>query len=646
MKSRVILVFVFIAGLFILGLVRVLFLQVIPNKNLTKLKNNQYMSRISLLPHRGKILDRAGEELATSVTTYSLYADPLYIEYPKTLAKKLANILNIPRGEVLKKISQQDRRFVWIKRQIEPEVMKQIKALNEVGLAFAEEGKRSYPNLSVASQILGFVGIDGDGLEGLEKKYDAELKGEKLSILSRRDARGRPLVVSGQIFETSNDGATIEVTLDKEIQYELERQLEEVTLKQTAERAVGIVMDPNTGEIIAMASYPSYDPAEISKASAENRRNHNITDIFEPGSTFKIITAAAALKTGRIFPNTKYFCEDGKMKIGKRIIREAEGSHKYKWLSLAQIIELSSNIGSTKVAFDVGEDAFRKMILDFGFGEPTGVDFPGEASGMVKKSQWGEHLTANISFGHGVGATALQVANAYSTIANGGKRLQPFFVKRVVDHQGNIIQENLPKVVKEVLTPKEASTLLLMLSGATQEGATGTLARVDGYPVAGKTGTAQKVNTENGGYTQGAYVSSFAGIIPANQPQYVIYIAVDNPQKDYYGAQVAAPVFNKVASFALRKKGFLPVILSEKSIRKPKAVTKIEQQPAIPLIEGEEVMPALHGLTIKEVTQELKKLKNIEMPKTMYLGSGYATQQWPPAGWVVKDRTKVKVNFK
>jgi cell division protein FtsI/penicillin-binding protein 2 len=221
MKSRVILLFIFLVSLFTLGLTRVFYLQTIPNENLARLQRNQFTSRISLLPHRGKILDRNGEELASSVTAYSLYADPQVIEHPRKVAKKLATLLAMNYIDLKEKLSQEGRRFVWLKRQMEPEQMQKIKALNEQGLTFVEEGKRSYPNLGVASQVLGFVGLDGSGLEGLEKKYDAELRGEKLSIMSRRDAHGRPLVVSGQIFETSNDGGTIESTLDKDLQYEL-----------------------------------------------------------------------------------------------------------------------------------------------------------------------------------------------------------------------------------------------------------------------------------------------------------------------------------------------------------------------------------------------------------------------------------------
>jgi cell division protein FtsI (penicillin-binding protein 3) len=501
MKSRVIVLFIFIVGLFSLELLRVFYLQIMPNENLAKLKRNQFLSRMSLLPHRGKILDRNNEELASSVTTYSLYADPQVIETPRRYAKKLAPVLGLTVSELYEKLSLGGgKRFVWLKRQMEPEKVQKIKSFEFSGLGFVEEGKRNYVGAG-AAQVLGVVGLDGNGLEGLEKKYDPELRGEKLSILSKRDAHGRPLVVSGQIFETSNDGATIETTIDRELQYELEHQLQNVLEAQEAERAMGIIMDPNTGEILAMASVPSFDPNETVKSNSnknllENRRNHVVTDIFEPGSTFKIITAAAALRTGRIHPNTKYFCENGKMKIGKRWIHEAEGHHQWQNLSLAQIIEVSSNIGSTKVAFDVGEKLFREMISDFGFGRPTGIDFPGEANGIIEKGSWNEHLLSNISFGHGVGVTALQLANAYSTIANGGKMMKPYLVKRIMDHQGNAIQEAQPQIIKNVLTSKEASTLTLMLAGVTQEGGTGTAARVDGYPVAGKTGTAQKVNPE------------------------------------------------------------------------------------------------------------------------------------------------------
>ncbi len=649
MKIRVILLFVFFIMLFSAVLGRVFYLQALPQSNLAKLEKSQYQARISLLPQRGKILDRAGEELATSTSTSSLYADPGVLQADhgkkalKKIAKKLSGLVNLPTQVIYEKLMTSGKRFIWLKRQLEPEVVAQVKALGETGLAFIDEGKRIYPNLNMAPQVLGIVGIDGSGLEGLEKKYDAELRGEKVSILSKKDAHGRPLIVSGQIFETSNDGATVETTLDKDLQYQLEKELDAVSEKEQAESAMGIIMDPNTGEILAMANAPRFDPTER-LTHPENMRNRVVTDVFEPGSTFKVITAAAALRTGRIHPNTKYFCEHGKMQIGKHWIHEAETNHKFEWLSLAEIIEVSSNIGSTKVAFDVGESSFKSMIGDFGFGKPTGIDFQGEASGIITRDKWSEHLLSNVSFGHGIGVTALQMATAYSTIANGGKLLKPYLVKRVVDSQGHIIQETAQQVGKPVLTPREASTLTLMLSGVTQEGGTGTLARVDGYPVAGKTGTAQKVNPNGGGYIKGGYISSFAGFVPANQPQFVIYIVVDSPKKNFYGAQVAAPLFHKIASFALRKRGFLPIILSNNSELDSKKVSAAALAKAeAKSFSSSENIPDFKGLTVREVSRRIEKDTRLSKTHWEVFGSGVAFNQSPLPGSPIKDNEHIRI---
>lgn len=646
MKSRVILLFIFIVSLFSVVWLRVFYLQAMPQEKLARLEKSQYQSKIFLLPQRGKILDRSGEELATSMPAYSLYADPAIIQADhsfkgrKKLASKLAALTGLSTQEIFDKINWSEKRFVWLKRQLDVEVKEKIKALGERGLAFVEEKRRIYPNYGLASSVLGMVGIDGDGLEGLEKTYDAELRGEKISIQSRKDAHGRPLLQSGKIFETANDGATLETTLDKDIQYQLEKELHAVREAESAQSATGIVMDPQSGEILAMA---------VASKDSTDRRNRAVTDLFEPGSTFKAVTIAAALKTGRIHPNTKYNCEQGKMKIGNRWIHEAEKAHKFGMLSLAEILEVSSNIGTTKIAQDVGEENFKKMIYDFGFGRPTGIDFIGESAGLIVKGKWNEHLLSNISFGHGVGVTAIQMATAYAIIANGGTAVRPYFVKRAVDSQGHEIQIKSQSESKQdprrVLSQKEAGTLLLMLSGVTQDGGTGTLARIDGYPVAGKTGTAQKVNPDGRGYIKNAYISSFVGFVPANQPQFVIYILVDSPQKNYYGAQVAAPVFKKVASYALRKKGYLPVVLAQKaneSKANPETAkaSKIKSDDKLAALTN---VPNFTGLTLRDISEEFTKSAALADKNWEVIGSGLAVNQFPQPGTDLKKVSKIKI---
>ena len=620
MKSRVIVLFLFFASLLVLVALRFFYLQLIPNQALERLRKNQYLTIVSLPPQRGKILDRRGEELATSVASNSLYADPSLVKSPRSLARKLSPLLGLTSSDLLEKLNVTSKKFVWLKRWMEGATVKEIKSWHEPGLVFIEEGKRAYPNQSLFSQTLGFVGADGFGLEGIEKKYDSELKGELRTLPSRRDARGRPLIVNGQLFELSADGASLETTIDKELQYELERQLEIVTKIQNADHTMGIIQDPNTGEILAMANYPSFESSLGSQTPSDLRRNRIVTDIFEPGSTFKVVAVAAAMKTGRIFPNSKYFCENGEFKIGKHIIHEAEAKHSYGWLTVAEILELSSNVGSTKIAFDVGQENYKNLVKNFGFFAKTGIDFPGEAAGLLVAGRWPDHLFSNVSFGHGIGVTALQMVNAYSAIANGGRLMRPYIVGSIIDSDGHILEKHGPQMIRQVLNQKEAGLLTLMLSGATQDGATGVMARVDGYPVAGKTGTAQKVGAVGRGYLRHAYISSFAGFVPSHNPQFTIYIAVDNPKKDFYGSQVAAPVFQKMASFALHRRGFMPVFVTENATENKRATvyekTKglLLQKSLLKLGESNSLVsdrtevptiPDLKGLTVREVSTKL-----------------------------------------
>jgi cell division protein FtsI (penicillin-binding protein 3) len=658
MKSRVVLLVLFFVLLFGAVIARIFYLQILPNQALERLKKNQYTTMVQLPSQRGKILDRREEELATSVASQSLYADPGMIKAPRHLARQLAKILGLNFKELYLQFSS-DKRFVWVKRHVDPDLVQEIKDMNEPGLRFVEEGRRAYPNQSLLAPVLGFVGSDGNGLEGLEKKYDSELRGEKRSIMSRRDARGRPLVVSGQIFEIQADGATIETTIDKDLQYELEHELEKVTGEQRAEGAMGVIMDPATGEILAMGSYPSFDPALGGKANPDHRRNKVVTDIFEPGSTFKVVTVAAALRSGKIKPNTKFFCENGKFKIGKYTIHEAETSHGHEWLTLSEILQYSSNIGTTKVAFELGEDAMKAMIRNFGFFDKTGIDFPGEAGSLINAMpKWPEIVLSNVSFGHGIGVTAIQMANVYSAIANGGHLMKPYLVKRVIDSDGHVLDERKPQIIRDVLSEKEDSMLTLMLSTVTEEGGTGTLARVDGYPVAGKTGTAQKVKTGGRGYVHNAYISSFAGFVPANNPQFTIYVVVNNPRKEFYGAQVAAPLFNHLASFALHQKGFMPIVVqddggngSERAAGNNavhgSSTTDAKNSRPIAAIPDNDLVPNFSGLTVREAARVLKSQEGGEKKwgDVQLLGTGVASGQWPPAGahW---NKQKLKVIFK
>lgn len=628
MKSRVVfLILVLFSGLLLI-VARLATIQIFPHQALSRYHDRLYSTVLSIPPHRGRILAAGGEELATTMTSYSLFADSERIEFPKELAKELSNFLGLQYKDTLKKLKS-GKRFVWLKRFLNISQMTEIKAWGEKGLGFIEEGKRAYPDQNLLSQILGQVSSEGEGLEGLEKQYDDVLKGEKHSLAARRDARGRPILLDGQILSLSSDGETIQTTIDKSLQYELQRQLTQVVQEQRATGAQGVILNPKTGEVLAMSSV---------EANGKINRNRPVTDLFEPGSTFKVVTIASALKTGRIKPNTKYFCEFGKYQIGKRTIRDSDEKHAYGWLTMAEILRVSSNIGVTKIAFDVGQETFKKTLTEMGFSKRSGIDFPGEVSGLLKKGIWPTHLFSNISFGHGIGVTALQLANSYSAIANGGKLMRPYLVKQVLDSNGKVLESKTPEIVSQPLNKEEASLLRLMLSGVTQEGGTGVLAQINGYPVAGKTGTAQVVGPE-GGYEKGAYISSFVGFLPANDPMFTILISVERPQKEYYGAQVAAPVFNKIASFALRRSGLLPVEV------RPQAILNEPEESAAKTanLNDPEKMPSLKGMTLREVMNQFsgKNLSDVKL-----IGTGSAYDQSPAPGKAIKPTERVMVFFR
>lgn len=566
MKSRIVFLFTGLVLLWSILVLRAAVLQVFPNKRLETLQNRQFQTVITLQNRRGAIVDRNGRELALSTKAYSLYADPKLIESKKWVSRRVASILKLSVGSVYSKIKDKNRRFVWIQRLMTDQKAEQIKNLNVKGLQIVEEFKRVYPNENLLSQVIGFVGQEGQGLEGLELTFNHALEGNKKKVTVRRDARGRPLIADGLMFAENPDGAEIKLTVDSDLQHVLETELQQAIAEFDAENATGVILDAKTSAVLAMSAAPSFDANRAAKLKPEQRRNRVVTDAFEPGSTFKTFVIGTALKEKIVQPNTRYNTEMGHFKVADRIIREAEAKDKWAHLTVSEILALSSNIGTTKIAFDLGPQALRKGLIDFGFGQKSGIDLPGDSKGLVHKLPWRPHLLANISFGHGIAATPLQMANAYASIANGGLLNTPFIVQSIRDPETGETTEYQPKSQRRVLSEEDAASLRLMLMGATGPGGTGENARVDGFPVAGKTGTAQKVKPNGKGYLQGAYVSSFAGFIPATDPKFVIFVMVDHPKKNaYYGSQVAAPIFSRLASYAVRRAGIAPLLLTEKN---------------------------------------------------------------------------------
>lgn len=651
MKSRIILVFAGVMVLWSALILRAAYLQFLPNEKLQSLQNRQFQTVVTLQARRGAIVDRNGRDLAMSATAYSLYADPKILEKRKQLSRQLAKELGVSVESIYSKIKDPTKRFVWIQRMMDESKAERIKAWNIRGLSFVEEWKRVYPNETLLAHTLGFLGSEGQGLEGLEKSFDHELKGNAKKVSVRRDARGRPLIADGLLFTENPDGNEIKLTVDSDIQYNLENELAQAVQKHEADSAVGVVLDAQTSAIVAMASVPTFDVNKAMRTPADVRRDKVATDAFEPGSTLKSLVIASALGKGLIAPNSKFFCENGSFKVGDKIIREAESHETFGTLTVSEILAVSSNIGTSKIAFKMGAEGLRQGLLDFGFGSKLGLDLPGEARGTVQPLPWRSHLLSNVSFGHGISVTPLQLANAYAAIANGGVLNAPFIVHSIRDSETGKIREMEQKPIRRVLTPEQASQMRMMLSAATIEGGTGKNARVNGFTIAGKTGTAQKVNPNGRGYIKGAYISSFAGFIPANDPRFVIYIALDNPRKGFYGGAVAAPIFSRVASYAARKVGLTPVLLSERNLlpEKRKAI-KLDAEKSGGLrtvVEGDivsaslelGVVPDVTSMTLREV---LKGFSGKDF-NVKFRGQGVVTGVEPPVGAPLPENKEITV---
>lgn len=651
MRSRIIIIFIGMMIAWGAVVMRAAQLQILPSARLKDLQRRQYKTLIELPARRGLITDRYGKELAVTIPAYSLYADPKEIDQPKRFARLIGKKLGMSQHYVYNKIKNSDRRFIWLKRRLNKEFVDGVKALKLRGLGVIEETERVYPNETLLAQVMGFVGQDGLGLEGLELKYDSVLKGEGRKIRVERDARGRPLLVDGKVFTDAPLGYDLVLTVDHELQYQLEYELNRAKIEHNADSAVGIVLDVQTSAIMAMGNVPAFDGNQPFKYNSEVWRNRGITDAFEPGSILKTLVVAGALRENKTKPNKKYFCENGELKMGRHIIHEAEVDHKFGWLTTSEILMLSSNIGTTKIALELGDKKLREILSDFGLGDQLGVDLPGEVGGVLKSLPWHEHLLSNISFGQGITATPLQMAAAYAAIANGGMLRRPYILQSQINPETGERIEYKAQDIRRVLSPELAATMRLMLNAATSAQGTGKLAQVLGYPIAGKTGTAQKVVVGQG-YVKGQYISSFVGFIPVNNPRFVIFIAVDNPRNKYYGSEVAAPLFSRIASYAIRRAGVSPILISEKNMIKKSKFTEAEQlhedsvnhiREMAKVLSAEEhnKVPEFNGLTLREVYNRVRG----SPLKVDIHGEGTVSLSVPEAGHPLPENKIIKLYF-
>jgi cell division protein FtsI (penicillin-binding protein 3) len=516
---------------------------------------------VRLSPKRGTIYDRHGAELAVSVDVDTVTANPRELRAagrdPLATAQQLATVIRGLDVQTVARRLSEDRAFAFIKRHVTPQQAERIEALAIPGVRLEQEARRFYPNRELASHVLGFANVDGQGIEGIELFMEERLRGPEREFEAVRDRRGRVVYSDHLLDSTTQRGQDITLTIDKTIQHIAEREL--ALAVQTFEARAGhvVVMDPNTGEILALANYPTFDPNSPGRFDVSSRRNRAVTDRFEPGSTVKPFTIAGALAAGTIRANQTFDCGDGQMVVDEEnTIRD---SHHYQNLTPAQIIAFSSNIGTARIAATMGRSGLYRAMRRFGFGEQTGLPLPGETGGVLRHyRRWYEMDAATISFGQGMSVTSVQMATAMSAIANGGRLMRPTLIRRVHDADGELVEDNLPQVRRQVIPTATARLVADMMTAVTGPGGTGIEAAIDGYLVAGKTGTAQKADYVTGGYARDQWLSSFVGFVPAESPRLVISVVIDEPLIAHAGGIVAGPVFRRVGEAALRHLGVPP----------------------------------------------------------------------------------------
>ncbi len=658
-KVRVALLgFLLAAGLLVV-LGRAFHLQVLEQEWLAGMAREQYLRTAELAPRRGEILDRTGARLASSVEVESIFVDPIFLgaddaERRASLVRiaKAASLSKKQSHKLLERALAPGNRFTWVKRKASPAVVAAVEGLGlGKGVATVKESRRFYPQKEMAAQLLGFVGSDGKGLEGLERSLDDWLRGHGAALPALRDARGRRLLPEVSVPVEERTGHTVELTLDRNIQYLAEKALGKAMETSRANAGSALVVDPRTGEILALAHAPTFNP-NIVPGSSERAavRTRAVTDAFEPGSTMKVFLLAGALEQAAIKSNQSFDCENGRWKVGRHVINDHHG---HKWLTPGEILQVSSNICSGKVGLLLGGDRLAGIYRDFGFGSRTGVELPGESPGLVATMK-SEISVVTGSFGQGpVMASPLQIAMGMAAVANGGELLQPWLVRQVTAPDGTVVERGGRHVVRQVLSERTAKKVTEWMQLVVGEDGTAAKAAVPGYPVAGKTGTAQKLDPETRGYGRGR-IASFGGFVPADDPRLVILVVIDEPKSSVYGGMVAAPAFREIAEGALKSLGVaptLPIVAAQKEEKKSPAQKKREREKAaeglvtvedaLPLEPQQVRVPSVDGLFARAAVRTLAEAR-LEVD---VVGSGRVVKQEPPAGSVVERGSRVAVTL-
>lgn len=632
LKFRIIMIFIFFFILFVALISRAFQLQVLSGQKLRKLATRQHTTVLQLPPERGVIYDRNGEKLAISIMADSVCADPSKIIDPAATSRRIAAILDLDGQEVFKKLSA-PKSFCWLARRISPEQSALVQNADIEGIFLVKEPKRFYPNGELAAHLLGFVGLDANGLEGLERRYDESLRGKPERLAWARDAKGKKLFLRVEKNETQKDeNLNLVLTIDNRIQYLVETSLKEAVLDKGAKGGLAIVMDPKTGEILALANQMGFNPNNVEGLKPDMWRNRAITDYYDPGSTFKPFLVAAAMEEKVVRETDRFFCENGNYKIADRVIHEANRK-RHGTLTVREILKYSSNIGSAKIAQKMGKEKFYDYIKKFGFGEKTGIELPGESAGSVRPvKNWVPVDTAMIAFGQGVSVTAIQLITAVSAIANNGVLMKPYIVRGVADQDNRLVKLYTPTTVRKVISPDVARRLTNMLTDVVgAEDGTGKNAKMVNVAVAGKTGTSQKFDSSRGVYSSEKVRTSFMGFFPAENPQVAILVVLDEPQRDKWGGVASAPVFKKIGEQILNcfKTNIRETPVFEKDKMEKVQLVSAEQTiiPQNDEVSDESSMPNFLGLTIREAMKKAKA-ESIELKIS---GNGWAVRQYPPA---------------
>ncbi len=540
-KTRHFSVLIVFCFLFAALIIRLIYIQILSSKPLSELAEKQHKFFVRLPAQRGNIYDRRGRVMAIYMDTPSVYAIPRLISDKKNTAFILAKKLGIDQGRLARKLNKNNY-FAWVKRKVEQETADKIEKLDIRGVRLMNEPKRFYPGGKLACHVLGMTGVDNEGLEGVELYCDKDLKGEPGWRLSSRDAKMREVISFQKDFAPAREGKSVVLTIDEVIQHIIEKEVEHLAKKYRPAAISIVALNPRTGEILGMANYPWFDPNDISEVGMSELKNRAITDFFEPGSVFKVVTASAALEEGVVDFDSEFYCEKGAYKIGKRTLHDYRP---YGTLKFRQIIEKSSNIGTAKVAAKLGREKLAEYIKRFNFNKTTGIDLPGEAAGLVRNlSEWSYVDMTTIPMGQGVAVTALQLAACIGAIANDGVLMRPYVVKKILDAEGVAVKENGPGTLRRVISKETARKVKELLAGAVEKG-TGIPAGLEHFTACGKTGTAEKVNPE-GGYYKNKYISSFMGFAPSDGSGAALVVCVDEPIGEHFGSRVAAPAFKRI----------------------------------------------------------------------------------------------------